>query len=236
VERLHAQWGRLRGRLVLSAGEVGEYVSELGSALGVAAPREPLVSGGDFRAWNRQVVQRASMLAEAVKRPCSRCKRHAPTTCSACVQDVRLEQRLQIEKVRADARYFDGLQRSRDRGAGPARTPLGPLPTGVPEGPRRASSATGPMDAAGGAAPSAKPAEAGARRLTEIPDSWFDEKNWVAGVWKPGTPAGWGRGPPPPETAKRSIWGGSTPRSGGGVGQRLLAFHGERPEGRHADR
>jgi hypothetical protein len=118
VERLHAQWSRLRGTLTLSGDQLAEIVHEMVQVFAAAAPAKPLRTSADFRLWTARVAEQAHKLLVASSQPCSRCKKGNRTTCSACVNDTRLEQRLRIEQVRAaarmneaNARYYDGLLR-----------------------------------------------------------------------------------------------------------------------------
>jgi hypothetical protein len=131
VERLYAQWSRLRGTLTLSGFEIESFAREMVVLFGVASPREPLRTPAAFRAWNMLVADHAAKLHDAATRLCTRCKRSSPTTCGACVQDVRLAQRLQVEQVRADAALFRS-----DRPHRPAKAPssaaMPPRPPGRP--------------------------------------------------------------------------------------------------------
>jgi hypothetical protein len=115
TEKLHAQWARLRGLLLLAPELVDGFVRELGAALGVAAPTEPIRTPDAFEAWSKDAIERAKKQRAAASAICTTCKRVAPTTCDACTKDKKFEERVRVEKVRADERLHREEMRLSDK-------------------------------------------------------------------------------------------------------------------------
>jgi hypothetical protein len=178
VERLHDQWSRLRGQLVVAPEVFDALVRDLARAMDV--PAEPVRTADSLRQWVASVVARAEKLSATAHRPCAVCKRAGsmPSTCDSCAVEARLKQRIRLEEIRAEARYHEALLRSCDPKPGhkdaQSRRPSSSA--------LRAADGFAHIDVQGtalGRTPSPK------TNRREVPTSWFDDPKNAPGTGKP---------------------------------------------------
>jgi hypothetical protein len=106
VERLHTQWARLRGRLVLEAERIDSFTRNLRTLMAVSV-EQPIRSAEAFKKWSQAIEDRAVEMQKL----CKRCQRVAPTTCDACAKDKVLAQKLELERQKMHDRKMREMDR-----------------------------------------------------------------------------------------------------------------------------
>jgi hypothetical protein len=98
VEKLHTQWARLRGRLVLEPPDVKQFARNMRHLLGGELPGEPVDTRAAFLKFTSLVEDRAAELMQTTT--CKRCCRATSTTCDACAKDEKLEAQVELAHIR----------------------------------------------------------------------------------------------------------------------------------------